>query len=142
MFVFLRPVRFADVDAARIVFFARYLEYCHDALEALFAPLPGGYSAMINDRDVGVPSVRIEVDYRAPLRYGDTARICVQVEQVGTTSCTFRYDMYRAADGTKAASVRHVVVHADLQKLAKLPFDAELRALLEAHLVPAQATSA
>ena len=65
MFVFLRPVRFADVDAARIVFFARYLEYCHDALEALFGQLPGGYAALTMERDVGIPSVHVEVDYRA-----------------------------------------------------------------------------
>ena len=142
MIEFQRPVRFEDVDAAGIVFFARFFNYCHEAMEAFFAGVQGGYVGLVMGRHEGFPAVRVECDYLAPLRYGDTARICVQVEQVGTTSCTFRYDMYRAADGTKAVSVRHVVVHADLQKLAKLPFDAELRALLEAHLVPAQATSA
>ena len=55
-----RPVRFADVDAARIVYFARYLDYCHDAIEALFGGLPGGYAHLTMARDVGVPSVRVE----------------------------------------------------------------------------------
>ena len=40
MFRYERPVRFAEVDAARIVFFARYLDFCHDALEALSTPQP------------------------------------------------------------------------------------------------------
>ena len=37
MFRHVRPVRFAEVDAARIVYFARYLDFCHDALEAFSA---------------------------------------------------------------------------------------------------------
>ena len=55
MFVFRRPVRFAEVDAAGIVFFPRYHEYCHDALEAFFGELPGGYAALFRERDLGVP---------------------------------------------------------------------------------------
>lgn len=131
MFVYERPVRFADVDAARIVFFARYLEYCHDAIEALFAPLPGGYSAMINERDLGVPSVRVEIDYRAPLRYGDTARIETVVERVGTTSVVFVHTLLRASDRSPCATVRQVVVTARLSALEALPVPADVRALLE-----------
>lgn len=89
-FRYERPVRFADVDAARIVFFARYLDYCHDAIEALFNDLPGGYAHLTMVRDIGVPSVRVEVDYRAPLRYGDVALIDVTVERVGEKSITLR----------------------------------------------------
>lgn len=132
MFVFERPVRFADVDAARILFFARYLEYCHDALEALFAPLPGGYSAMINDRDVGVPSVHIEIDYRAPLRYGDTARIETAVERLGAKSITFAHTLRRASDREVCATVRQVVVTATLTALTSIPIPDDVRALLEA----------
>ncbi|MEZ4392295.1 MAG: thioesterase family protein [Polyangiales bacterium] len=131
MFVFDRPVRFADVDAARIVFFARFLEYCHDALEALFAPLEGGYAAMINRRDLGVPSVRVEVDYRAPLRYGDTARVETRVERVGRTSIVFVHTLRRLADSVECAVVRQVVVTTTLSTLRPVPVPDDLRALLE-----------
>jgi 4-hydroxybenzoyl-CoA thioesterase len=134
MFVLDRPVRFADVDAARIVFFARYLEYCHDALEALFAPFPGGYAAMINDRHVGVPSVRVEIDYRAPLRYGDVARIETAVERLGTKSITFLHTLKRASDGEVCASVRQVVVTADLRTITALEVPPDVRALLAPHV--------
>lgn len=134
MFVFDRPVRFADVDAARIVFFARHLEYCHDALEALFAPLPGGYAAMINDREVGVPSVKIEVEYHAPLRYGDTARIETVVERLGAKSVTFRHAIKRARDGLACATVRQVVVLSDLRTLTSIAIPDDVRALLAAHV--------
>lgn len=134
MFVFERPVRFADVDAARIVFFARHLEYCHDALEALFAPLPGGYAAMINTREVGVPSVKVEVEYHAPLRYGDTVRIETDVVRLGTKSVSFRHALRRGADGTCCATVLQVVVFSDLRSLRPIAIPDEVRALLAGHL--------
>ena len=84
MFRYERPVRFAEVDAARIVFFARYLDYCHDALEELFGALPGGYARLTMTDDIGIPSVRVEVEYKAPLRYGDVVFIDVDVEAIGT----------------------------------------------------------
>lgn len=79
MFRYERPVRFADVDAARMVFFGRFCDYCHDALEALFEQIDGGYPRLTMVRDVGVPTVHIEFDFKAPLRYGDVAIIEVEV---------------------------------------------------------------
>ena len=138
MFRYERPVRFADVDAARIVFFARYLEYCHDALEALFGQLPGGYAALTMERDVGIPSVHVEVDYRAPLAYGDVAVIAVSVEALGTKSVTFRHELSRLRDGVACATVRQVVVTARLREFASVPIPDDVRALLAQHLVEAR----
>jgi YbgC/YbaW family acyl-CoA thioester hydrolase len=134
MFRHERPVRFADVDAARIVFFARHLEYCHDALEALFNALPGGYAHLTMIRDVGVPSVHVEIDYRAPLRYGDVALVDVTVEKLGAKSITFRHDISRKADGVSCATVRQVVVTAHLNALGAVPIPDDVRALLTPHL--------
>ena len=134
MFRFERPVRFSEVDAARIVFFARYLEFCHDALEALFAPLPGGYAHLIMARGIGIPSVRVEADYHAPLRYGDTALVDVAVERIGGRSITFAHAITRAADGVRCATIRQVVVVCELDGLRSLDLPDDLRALLIPHL--------
>ena len=134
MFRLERPVRFADVDAARIVFFARHLEYCHDALEALFNQLPGGYAGLTMERDVGVPSVHVEIDYKAPLRYGDVALIDVHVEKIGSKSVIFRHEISRGRDGAPCATVRQVVVTARLTELGAVPIPDDVRALLEAQL--------
>jgi len=58
--VYLRPVRFEEVDAAQIVFFPRFLSYCHEAMEELFDGVEGGYVALIRDRRIGVPAVHVE----------------------------------------------------------------------------------
>jgi 4-hydroxybenzoyl-CoA thioesterase len=128
-----RPVRFEDVDAAGIVFFARLFSYCHEAMEALFAPLEGGYVRLINERKIGLPAVKVTADFSAPLRYGDLVRVDVTVSHVGTTSCTFAYLLTRARDGAKAASATHVCVLTDLVKLAKVPIPDDVRAVLDAN---------
>lgn len=128
-------MRFADVDAARIVFFARHLEYCHDAIEALFAGLPGAYPGLTMGRGVGVPSVRVEVDYLAPLRYGDVALVDVSVERLGRRSVTLLHAISREADGVPCARVRQVVVLCRLEDLTPVDIPDDVRALLAPHLV-------
>jgi 4-hydroxybenzoyl-CoA thioesterase len=131
VFTFRRPIRFAEVDAAGLVFFPRVHEYCHDALEALFAALPGGYAAFVADRGLGVPTVRLETDFRAPLRYGDVACFETTVERVGRTSITFHHRIRRDADGVVAADVRHVVVVVQLGTLTPIHVPDDVRQLLE-----------
>ena len=50
-----RAVRFEEVDAARIVFFARYLGYGHEAMEAFFGALEGGYHGLVDGRGGSAP---------------------------------------------------------------------------------------
>ena len=45
--VFERPIKFEDVDAAGIVFFARFVTYAHEAMEDFFSTLEGGYPRLI-----------------------------------------------------------------------------------------------
>jgi 4-hydroxybenzoyl-CoA thioesterase len=139
-FVFRRPVRFAEVDAAGLVFFPRFHEYCHDVLEAFFGALPGGYPHLLRVRDLGVPTVHLETEFTSPLRYGDTARIETTVERIGTTSVTFRHVIRRDVDGHVSALVRHVVVTARVSTLTAVPVPADIRDLLNLYREPAGAT--
>ncbi|WP_437679560.1 acyl-CoA thioesterase [Sorangium sp. So ce131] len=131
-----RPIKFEEVDAANLVFFARYLAYAHEAMERFFAPLEGGYAGLILARRIGLPAVRVEADYAAPVRYGETLRIETSVARIGRRSATLRYRMFRAHDGVLAAELRHTVVTTDLVKTASVPMPEDVRALLTAHLDP------
>lgn len=133
MIVHERPVRFEDVDAAGILFFARFFIYCHEAMERFFEDVPGGYSAIIIERKIGFPAVHVASDFTAPLRYGDVARIGGSIAKLGNTSCDFRFAITRARDGAAVATVQHVIVCSDLITMTKLPFPADIRALLEPH---------
>jgi 4-hydroxybenzoyl-CoA thioesterase len=129
-----RPVKFEDVDAAHIVFFARFMSYAHEAMEHFFAPLQGGYVGLIVTRRIGLPAVRVEVDFTSPLRYGEMLCIETSVTRIGRRSATMRYRMVRAHDEVLVADLRHTVVTTDLDTLKSCPMPEDVRALLSAHL--------
>lgn len=129
-----RPIKFEEVDAANIVFFARFVTYAHEAMEHFFGGLEGGYARLILERRIGLPAVHVDVDFSAPLRYGDALRIETTVAKLGKRSATFRYRMIRASDGALSADLRHTVVTTDLVTVRSCDMPADVRALLAAHL--------
>lgn len=133
MFHYERSVHFEDVDAAGIVFFARYLNYCHEAMEAFFGPLDGGYVRLVNVRKIGLPAVHVEIDYKAPLRYGDATRIEVTVPHVGRSSTKLRYAFFRVRDNAAIAVAEHTCAVSDLTIIKSIPIPDDLRALLLTH---------
>lgn len=132
---YTRAVRFEEVDAAGIAFFARFFNWCHEAMERFFDGVPGGYVDLITRRRVGFPAVHLEAEWRAPLRYGDVARIKTSIAKIGTTSATFRYVLTRVSDGAHVATIEHVTVATDLDSMTKRPLPDDCRALLEQHRV-------
>jgi len=128
-----RHVRFEEVDAAGIVFFGRFANYCHDAMERFFDALPGGYPSLIMQRKIGFPAVHVTSDFKAPIRYGDIARITGTVTKLGTTSCHFSFAITRASDGLDVATMSHVHVCTELTTMTKLPLPSDVRAALLTH---------
>ena len=60
------PVRFADCDAAWIVYHPRIPHFCHVAMETMFARHVGvPYARALREEDVGYPTVRLEAEYSA-----------------------------------------------------------------------------
>ena len=135
MHVYERTVRFEEVDAAQIVFFARYLSYAHEAMESLLGELEGGYVRLVSERKVGMPAVHVDIDYKAPARFGDALRIEVDVPHVGRKSCVYRYRVKKVADGTLLAEMTHTCVVSDLVRLKGIEIPDDVRALLELHRV-------
>jgi 4-hydroxybenzoyl-CoA thioesterase len=129
-------VRFEDVDAAGIVFFARFFGYCHDAMDGFFEDVVGGYVGLITQRKVGFPVVHASSDFKASIGYGDIARIAGTVTKLGTTASHFRFVMTRVRDGAHVATMNHVHVCTDLRTMTKVPLPADVRAALEKHLRP------
>ncbi|MBN9161478.1 MAG: hypothetical protein BGO98_09440 [Myxococcales bacterium 68-20] len=131
--VYRRAVRFEEVDAAGIAFFARFFNWCHEAMERFFDGVPGGYVDLITRRRIGFPAVHLTADWKTPLRYGDVANIETAVAKLGTTSATLRYVLTRESDGAHVATIEHVTVATNLDTMTKLPLPDDCRALLELH---------
>jgi len=134
--VFDRPIKFEDVDAANIVFFARFVNYAHEAMEHFFGALEGGYARLIVERKVGLPAVHVEMSFASPIRYGDALRIETSVKKVGNRSAVLHYRMINAKTGALSADVSHTVVTTDLRTLTSCDMPADVRARLLEHIEP------
>lgn len=134
MVVFERPIKFEDVDAAGIVFFARFVTYAHEAMEHFFSSLEGGYPRLIMERRIGLPAVHLDVSFKAPARYGDTLRIETSVAKVGNRSAVLRYRMILAGTDRIVAEITHTVVLSDLRTITSCDMPADVRARLVEHL--------
>lgn len=115
-------VEWVDTDASGIYHntaVARYVE----AAEAVLMRRVG------LDFSPSAPRVRYEVEFLAPLRYGDEVVSTVRVSRVGRTSMRFDFDV-RGADGRVAARGGYVVVHVDGYAGGATPWPADWRAAL------------
>jgi 4-hydroxybenzoyl-CoA thioesterase len=115
-FRFATPVRFADVDHAGIVYYPVFYHYFHLAFEEFFRARmgPESYLQLLERDRIGFPAVRSECDFKAPLRFGDTAVIEMQVERIGTKSVTFGYRVAREKGDVTSAEGKVVCAVTDL----------------------------
>lgn len=83
------PIEFNHCDPAGIVFYPRYFEMTNHVCENFFREAVGvSYGEMMHQRS-GVPTVRLETDFRAPSRLGDVLEVTLDVLRLGTSSVTF-----------------------------------------------------
>ena len=122
------PVRFGDVDHAGIVFYPKFFVYFHEAFERFFDDARITYERLIGERRLGFPTVHIDCDYKAPLRYGDSLDLELSVPRVGNRSATFRYAGYRHRDGMHAVTAEITCACVDMDKFQALEIPADLRA--------------
>ena len=92
VFTVERRVRFADCDAAGIVFFPRYFEMLNGVVEDWFAgPLQASFRELHLNRHVSVPTAAIEARFIAPSRLEDELSFVLTVTRLGGASCTLRH---------------------------------------------------
>lgn len=136
-FTSVQKIRFDDVDGAGIVYYPQFFHLCHAAFEDFFDDAaPVSYPEMIQERRLGFPTVAIQSEFKAPLRYGDVALVELAVLQVGRSSLKMRYEIRRKKDGVLSftAEITTVLMDLDSQRAVEIPPD--FRRLLENNLRP------
>ncbi|RMF71169.1 MAG: acyl-CoA thioesterase [Acidobacteria bacterium] len=128
---FEMAVRFQDVDAAGVIFFARALEYCSDALFELIerAGFPG--RRMFVEREFVTPVKHAEAHYVRPLRYGDRVAITIPLARVRESDFTLGYRLTRASDGEPAVVGAIHQVCVDPGTFSRIPIPGEFRTVLD-----------
>jgi 4-hydroxybenzoyl-CoA thioesterase len=124
-------VRFAHVDAAAIVFYPRYFEMLNGAVEDWFAALGCPFDVMHLQRQMGVPTVKLECEFLAPSVLGELLTISIVPTRVGHGSCTVACAI--CAKGAERVRASAVLVCMNTATKKSMPWPEDLRArLLEA----------
>jgi acyl-CoA thioester hydrolase len=130
-FVHTERARFRDVDAMGHVNNAVFLTYIEQARFAFLAEI--GAAAGIEDTNRIV--VRIEIDFKAPVRLGQEVEITVRPGRIGTKSFDFDYAL--RVDGKIVAEAKSVQVAYDYELGQAIAIPDDLRD----KLAPARALS-
>ncbi len=125
---FLR-VRYAECDAQKVVFNARYAEYVDIATTEFFRAL--GYGNQLASGEIDFQLVRQTIEWRGPARFDDVVEISMRTLRIGNTSFTLAADFRIAGREPTIASAETVYVLVDHRTLNKAPVEGRLRAALE-----------
>ena len=126
-----RRIRFSDCDPAGIVFYPQYFVMFNGLLEDwVDGPLGIGFAELVARRRIGLPTVRLEADFRAVSRFGDDCVLSLQVERLGGRSLTLGLRCESGA-GELRMAMRQVVVTTSLETHQPVDVPADLRAAIE-----------
>jgi len=118
-------VCFGDIDNAGIVYYPRFVNYFHLAMEEFFgAELKIGYAEVIHKRKVSLPTVHLESNFLKRLAYGDRIEMEVSILRIGRTSITWGYRGYRMREQEELAVEGHnvtVCVNGDTFEKMEVP---------------------
>ncbi len=107
-------VGWGHCDPAGIVYFPRFFEMFHAAMESWFDEALGlPYQELIVGRKLGFPSVHSEADFRIPTRFGERVGIELRVARLGRSSIDLAY-VVRGPDDAVRAVGRTVCAVMDL----------------------------
>jgi acyl-CoA thioester hydrolase len=119
-------VRYAEVDAQRVVYNSRYLEYV-DVAVTEFWPWTG-IEALGPDWAEAEFHVRhTEIDYHKPFVMNDEVEAFVRVERVGGSSMTERFELCHAVTGDLHCAILMTIVHVDLATGRPKPIEGAVR---------------
>jgi len=126
-----QQVRFGHVDPAGIAYFPRIFDYIHEAFEEVWERHVGArYYHLLLERKIGFPLVRADVDFKAPLRFGDRPVARITCFRLGRSSIGLRY-VYRLVD-TVCLEARMTTACVNLETMESIEMPEEFRLRFEA----------
>jgi YbgC/YbaW family acyl-CoA thioester hydrolase len=123
-------VRFGDLDAAGIAYYPNLVNYLHESFEDFFAGHVGRPYPEVYREGIGFPTVKVEMEFLAPVHYGDHVEVGVVVERVGRSSVQIRYE--GAVGARPVFRARNVAVVVDMRSFRSIEMPPWLRERFEA----------
>lgn len=109
-------VRFNEVDSLRIVWHGHYVKYLEEAREAFGQKYEMGYLDVEKNGYV-TPIVKVDIDYKQPLRYGDSCIAEIEYIDTAAAKLVFNYVLYRKSDMVIVAKAKTIQVFLDAESM-------------------------
>ncbi|MBS0339424.1 MAG: acyl-CoA thioesterase [Proteobacteria bacterium] len=128
-----RLIRFSDCDPAGIVFYPQYFVMFNGLVEDWVDEGLGiGFRRLVIERQTGLPTVRLEADFRAVSKMGDRVELALGVERLGSRSITLNSRCTGVEDGELRMQMRQVLVCTSLQTHQAIEVPADVREAIAA----------
>jgi len=123
-------VRYAECDAQKVVFNARYADYTELASTEFMRAL--GFGGELINGALDYQLVKQTIEWKAPARFDEVLEARVRALHTGTTSFSLSIEYRRAGETPLLASVETVYVLVDEKTLEKRPLPEDFRNRLHA----------
>ena len=123
-------VRFGDLDAAGIAYYPNLVNFLHESFEDFFAGHVGRPYPEVYREGIGFPTVKVEMEFLSPVKYGDQVDVGVVVEKIGRSSVQIRYE--GSVRGNPVFLARNTAVTVDMATFKAMAMPSWLRERFEA----------
>jgi 4-hydroxybenzoyl-CoA thioesterase len=127
------PILFSHCDPAGIVYFPRFFDLLHTAMEDWFTyGLEERFADFIVKKRLGVPTVSTRTDFVGPARFGDTLAIELRVVRLGRASIELAIDSF--VEDRPCFRARHTICTFTHTTYKAVPIPDDLRAKMTEYL--------
>ncbi|RQO63743.1 acyl-CoA thioesterase [Variovorax sp. KBW07] len=130
---FQRPrlIRFSDCDPAGIVFYPQYFVMLNGLVEDwVNEGLRLSYHGLVAQRRIGLPTVKLEADFRAVSRMGDQVTLGLAVQRLGSRSMSLALRCFEPVSGEVRMEVKQVLVTTSLETHRAVAIPGDMRAAI------------
>lgn len=130
---FQRPrlIRFSDCDPAGIVFYPQYFVMLNGLVEDWVNEGLGlSYHGLVAQRRIGLPTVKLEADFRAVSRMGDQVTLGLAVQRLGSRSMSLALRCFEPVSGEVRMEVKQVLVTTSLETHRAVAIPDDMRAAI------------
>ncbi len=130
------PIRFSHCDPAGQVYFPRFFDLLHDAMEDWFnTGLKERFADLLMTQQLGTPTVGTQCDFLSPARFGDTLAIELTILRLGNSSIELEFNA--SIEGRACLKCRHTICMLSKETLKAVPIPDSLRNRMQAYVVAA-----
>ena len=114
-------VRMFDTDCANVIFFGSQFRYFHEAIEVLFDQIGVPFSVMFSTSPFLFVVVHASADFIKPLTIGDAIEIQTRLKEMGDSSCTLLFEMFREGTLVGRGEIVQVCLDAKARTKMRIP---------------------